>query len=164
MAEMKVTIDGATDATGAVVRPVPVAVTSTAGTASFVRITDGTNNVTVSASASVGNALAVSTGSVFAGTTLSAVTGNSTGAAVDAGSARSNWGGYCQSTGTLTGTATLELSFDGTVWVSSTATATVPAGGTIGVFSTGRAARYARVSLSGSTGSGTVTVNMMGAG
>lgn len=140
-----------------------VAVENSISTPTFTKITDGSNVVTISSSGVVGNAMAVSTGSVFSGPTLSAVTGNSTGVAVDAGSARASWSAVGVGTATLTGTLTLELSLDNVSWVSSTATVALTAAGTVGVFSTGRAARYARVSLSAAAGAGSVTVNMMGA-
>lgn len=161
MAEMRVLVEGTYNGTTGATVPFPGTSNSSP---SFVRVTDGVNNVTVSASASVGNALAVSTGSVFSGVTLNAATGNTTGTAVDSGSARSNWSMVAVGTATLAGTLTLELSLDNVTWVSSTATATLTAAGTVGAFSTGRPARYARVSLSGATGAGTVTVNMMAAG
>lgn len=161
MAEMRVIVEGTTSSTGATT-PLPG---SSASSPSFVRVTDGVNNVTVSASASTGNALAVSSGSVFSGTTLNAVTANTTGTAVDAGSARSNWSGLAVATGSPTaGTLTLELSHDGVNFASSTATASITAAGNYLVASTGRAARYARVSLTGLTGTITLTVTMMAAG
>lgn len=160
MAEMRVIVEGTYSSTGAVT-PLPG---TSASSPSFVEITDGTNNVTVSASASVGNALAVSTGSVFSGTTLNAAAGNTTGTAVDSGSARSNWTMVAVGTGTLAGTLTIELSVDNVAWVSSTSTVALTAAGTVGAFSTGRPARYARASLSGATGTGTVTAKMMAAG
>jgi hypothetical protein len=143
--------------------PIAVTSTNTPATASNVKVTDGTNVVTVSSSASAGNALAVSSGFVFAGVTLAGVAVNTTGTTIDAGSARSNWSGFAIPTGTLTGTLTLELSFDGGNWVPSGTTVSVVAATNVGLFSTGRAARYARVSLSGVAGAGTVTVDMMGA-
>jgi hypothetical protein len=161
MAEHRVIVEGTYNPTTGATVPVTG---GTSSTPSYVTITDGTNNVTVSASASVGNALAVSSGSVFSGTTLNAVTGNATGTAVDSGSARSNWSFVAVGTSTLTGTLTLELSVDNVAWVSSTVTASLTAAGTVGGFSTGRAARYARVSLTAAAGSGSVTVKMMAAG
>ena len=83
---------------------------------------------------------------------------------MDSGSARSNWSFVAVGTSTLTGTLTLELSVDNVAWVSSTVTASLTAAGTVGGFSTGRAARYARVSLTAAAGSGSVTVKMMAAG
>lgn len=142
-----------------------VIVDNSTASASPVKITDGTNTVTVSASATTGNALAVSTGSVFSGTTLNAVTANTTGTAMDAGSARSNWSGIAVATGSPTaGTVTLELSHDGVSFVSSSATVSITAAGNYLVASTGRPARYARCSLTGLTGTITLTVTMMAAG
>jgi hypothetical protein len=143
--------------------PIAVSSTNTPATASSVKITDGTNTVSMSSSGSVGTALAVSSGFVFGGVTLAGVAVDTTGTAVDAGSARSNWTGFAIPTGTLTGTLTLELSFDGGNWIPSGSTVSVVAATNIGIFSTGKPARYARVSLSGSAGTGTVTVDMMGA-
>ena len=168
MAEMRVIVEGGYNATTGVygsTTPILVTPSNTPATAENVKITDGTNVVTVSASATVGNALAVSTGSVFPGTTLNAVTANTTGTAVDAGSARSNWTAIAVATGAPTGgTLTLELSFDGTTWAPSGTTQTVTAAGTFFMASTGRPARYARVSLSGLAGTITLTTTMMAAG
>lgn len=161
MAENRVIVEGSFNPTTGATVPIAGGVSSNP---SFVTVTDGTNNVTVSASASVGNALAVSTGSVFSGTTLNGVTGNASGTAVDSGSARSNWSFVAVGTGTLAGTLTLELSLDNVSWVSGTVTAALTAAATVGAFSTGRPARYARVSLSGASGTGTVTAKMMAAG
>lgn len=165
MAEMRVTIDGTFNPATGLITPGVTTVpgNSTPGTADFTKLTDGSNVVTISSSGVVGNALATSTGSVFSGATLAAVTGNSTGTTVDAGSARSNWSAVAVGTATLTGTLTLELSLDNVSFVSSTATVALTAAATVGVFSTGRPARYARVSFSASAGAGSVTVNMMAA-
>jgi hypothetical protein len=130
-----------------------------------VQITDGTNSVGV-APASGGNpsALVTTDGFINPATTLNAVTANTTGTSIDAGSAQSNWLGIAVATGSPTaGTLTLELSVDGTTFVSSTVTASVTAAGNFLLASTGRAARYARVSLTGLAGSITLTVKMMGA-
>jgi hypothetical protein len=144
----------------------PIAVTTTPNppaSAASVKITDGTSVVSVSSNGFTGNALSVQSGFVLPGPTLSGVSSDTTGATVDGGSARANWSGFAVPTGTLTGTLTLELSYDGGNWVPSGTTVSLVAATNVGIFSSGRAARYARVSLSGSAGSGTVTVNMMGA-
>lgn len=111
--------------------------------------------------------LLVGNGSVTAGTTLSAVTANTTGTTVDAGVAQSNWSAIAVAGGSPTsGTLTLELSLDGTStsWVSSGSTNSIIAAGNYLVVSTGRTARYARVSLTNLSGSITLTVKMMAAG
>jgi hypothetical protein len=161
MAEQRVIIEGTYNNV-----PIPVTTSnSTPGTASFVEITDGTNTVGVAPGAG-GNpaALVVTDGFLNPITTLSAVTANTTGTTVDGGSAQSNWTAIAVATGSPTaGTLTLELSVDGTTFVSSTVTASVTAAGNFLLASTGRAARYARVSLTGLTGTITLTVKMMAA-
>lgn len=98
-------------------------------------------------------------------TTLNAVTANATGTTVDAGAAQSNWMAVAVAGGSPTaGTMTLELSLDNSAWVSSTSTNTLPAAGNYAIFSTGKAARYGRVSLTGLAGTVTLTVKMMAAG
>ena len=157
MAEMRVTIEGTYG-------NVPLPVTSSAttpGTAEYVKITDGAATVSVSSNGFTGNALAVQSGFALSGTTLNSVSANTNGTAVDGGSAKSNWTGFAFPTGTLTGTLTLELSDDGGNWVPSGTTATIVAATNVGIFSTGRAARYARVNLTGVAGAGTVLVRMM---
>lgn len=129
------------------------------------RLTDGVNTVSIVAS-NQGNGpeLAIATGFTSPVTTLNAVTANATGTTVDAGAAQSNWTAIAVATGSPTaGTLTLELSVDGTNWVSSSATASITAAGNYGVFSSGRAARYARASLTGLAGTITLTVKMMAA-
>lgn len=163
MAEMRVVVEGGYNAAGNVVSPLPVT-TSTGGsssTPSFVEITDGTNTATVTAL----NAVRVATGNVTAMTTLNAVTANATGSSVALGSAYSNWSAVAVATGSPTaGTLTMELSHDGTNWVSSTVTASVTAAGNYLLASTGRAARFGRVNLTGLTGTITLTVTMMASG
>lgn len=144
----------------------PILVSSapnTPGTASSVKITDGTVTATMVSNALAGNSLAVESGFVLGGVTINGASANISGAAVDGGSARANWTGFAFPTGTLTGTLTLELSDDGGNWVPSGTTATIVAATNVGLFSTGRAARYARINLTGAGGSGTVTVRMMAA-
>lgn len=163
MAEMRVVVEGGYNAAGNVVSPLPVT-TSTGGSSStptFVEITDGTNNATVTSL----NAVRVATGNVTAMTTLNAVTANATGATVALGSAYSNWSAIGVATGSPTGgTLTLELSHDGISWVSSTVTATISAAGNFLLASTGRPARFGRVNLTGLAGTITLTVTMMAAG
>lgn len=115
-------------------------------------------------SATTGTAL-VATGMVSPGVTLNAVAANTTGTTVDSGAAHSNWTAVAVATGSPTaGTITLEISMDNTTWISSTATANVTAAGNFLLVSTGRAARYARCSLTSLTGTITLTVNMIAAG
>ncbi len=165
MAEMRVIVEGGYDATtGLVTNPLPVtSAPNTAGTATFVKITDGTSVATLSSNGFTGNAISVQNGFVLSGTTLDSVAGNASGTAVDGGSARANWTAFAFPTGTLTGTLTLELSDDGGNWVPSGTTHTLVAATNAGMFSTGRAARYARVNLTGASGAGTVLVRMMAA-
>lgn len=144
--------------------PVPVNMVSTPATAGSVKITDGTNTAGIISNALAGNSLEVASGFVLGGVTIAGASSNINGAAVDGGSARSNWTGFAFPTGTLTGTLTLELSDDGGNWVPSGTTASLVAATNVGLFSTGRAARYARINLTGSAGTGTVTIRMMAAG
>lgn len=130
-----------------------------------VSIADSSGNaLQLASSASTGAAMVVGTGFVLQARTLNSVSGNSTGATVDAGSARSNWTVAAFGTGTLTGTITIELSLDGGNWVSSAATVSLTAAGSVAAFSTGKAARYARANLTSAAGTGTVTAYMMAAG
>ena len=160
MAEQRVIVEGTY---GNI--PLPVTSTSSPSTPTFVEITDGTNTVGVAAAAAGNPAALITTdGFVNPVTTLNAVTANTTGTTVDAGSAQSNWMAIAVATGSPTaGTLTLELSVDGATFVSSSVTASVTAAGNFLLASTGRAARYARVSLTGLTGTITLTVKMMGA-
>lgn len=156
----------------AVTQPVSGTVTSNQGTAAAVGsswpvlLTDGvdTANIIVAPTAGGGNRVAVGTGSVTATSTLAAVTTNSTGTSVDLGCARDSITVVAVATGSPTaGTLTLELSIDNVTFVTSTATASITAAGTYSIFSTGRAARYVRASLTGLTGSITLTANIMAA-
>lgn len=129
-----------------------------------IKITDGTSTAGIISNANAGNSIEVASGFVLGGLTISGASSNINGAGVDGGSARSNWTAFCFPTGTLTGTLTMELSDDGGNWVPSGTTASIVAATNLGLYSTGRAARYARVNLTGSAGTGTVTVRMMAAG
>ena len=165
MAENRVIVEGSySTATGVFSSSIPVTPTNTAATAEFVKITDGVSTATLSSNGLTGNAVSVQSGFVLSGVTLNSVSANTTGTAVDGGSARSNWTAFAFPTGTLTGTLTLELSDDGGNFVPSTSTATIVAATNVGVFSTGRAARYARVNLTAQAGAGTVLVRLMAAG
>jgi len=166
MAVMEVAVYGKDPVTGLSSPSIPVLVSSGSGTpatAGYVRLTDGTVSGTMVSNASAGNSIAVSSGFVLGATTINGASTNINGAAVDGGSARANWTAFCFPTGTLTGTLTLELSDDGGNWVPSGTTGTVVAATNQGLYSTGRAARYARVNLTGAGGSGTITVRMMAA-
>lgn len=169
MSAERVTIDGSFNpATGLTSYPVQVA-TSTGGSSgspSFVQITGSAGNdaAVTSGSAAMPASLAVGTGSLNAGTTLNNVSANATGSVIDGGTAHSNWTAIAEAGGTPTaGTLTLELSLDANAWVASTVTASVTAAGNYLLASTGRAARYARVNLTGLTGTIQLTVRMMAA-
>jgi len=159
-AEMTVRVDGA--------QPVSGTVTANAGTGPSVanswnmRITDGVDIAAVTTS-TLGNALLVTSGMLTSGKTLSAVTVNTTGTTVDFGAARSDVSSVVVTTGALTGTVTLELSLDNISWVSSTVTAAVTVAGNLALYSIGRPARYARVTLTAQAGVGTLTADIMGA-
>ena len=174
MAEMQVVIQGGLDpTTGNVVNPLPVSgsisggtVTANQGTSNtipngwYMKITDGTRVALVDTN----GAQLVSQGSITA-STPAAITANGSTASVDFGSAKSNWTAVCAATGSPTaGTITLELSVDGITFVSSTVTASVTAAGNFLLASTGRAARYARVTLSGLTGTISLSCSFMAAG
>lgn len=127
-----------------------------------VALADTSGNVVSGNSSSQLN---VALGSTTSSTTLNAVTANTTGTTVDAGSAHSNWTAVAVAGSSPTaGTITLELSLDNTTWVSSGSTNSILAAGTYSIFSTGKPARYARVSLTNLSGTITLTVKMMAAG
>ena len=168
-AEQTVRLDGNTTITTVPSGTQTVAgtVTVNAGTGPSVanswnmRITDGVDIAAVSTSA-IGNGLIVSTGSLSAAKTLAGVAGNTVGTAVDFGSGHSNFTVMCVSTGTITGTVTLELSLDNVNWASSTITVTLAgAAGSQAGYSIGRPARYARASLTGAGGTGTLNADLM---
>ena len=150
-------------------QPVSGTVTSNAGTGPSVanswnvKITDGVDIAPVSTS-TLGNQLLGSTGCLTAGKSLAAVVVNTTGTTVDFGSAKNNFTGMVVITGTLTtATVTLELSLDNVTWASSTVSTVATTAGTYPLYSIGRPARYARVTLSAYTGTATVTADIMGA-
>lgn len=158
---MRVTIDGTY---GNVPLPVTTGA-STPATAGYVKVTDGTSTAGVAGGAGGPAGLVVVDGFVNPVTTLSGVTGNTTGSTVDGGSAFSNWCAVAVAGGAPTaGTLTLELSMDGTNFASSSATASITAAGNYLIASSNRAARYGRVSLTSLSGTITLTVNMMAAG
>lgn len=132
--------------------------------AASVKITDGTNTVGVISNTQAGNSLEVASGFVLSAVTINGASSNINGGGVDGGSARSNWTAFVYPTGALTGTIGIDLSDDGGNWVPSGSTGNFTAATNLGVFSTGRAARYARANLTGSAGVGTVTVRLAASG
>lgn len=96
-------------------------------------------------------------------TTLSAVTGNSTGVTHDPGKTVLTASVVCVGTGTLAGTLTIEFSLDGTTWISTGTTVALTAAATVTATATGKAMRYVRCSLSGVSGSGTATCKIAAA-
>lgn len=167
MSSQRVTIDGSFDpSTGTTVYPIQVEgdTGGSVGDPTFVQITDGTDTAEVVGASSSPATLSVSTGFINAAVTLNNVTANATGTVIDGGTAHSNWCAIAEAGGVPTaGTLTLELSLDANAWVSSSVTASVTAAGNYLLASTGRAARYARVNLTGLTGTIALTVRMMAA-
>lgn len=94
-------------------------------------------------------------------TSLNAATTNATGLAMDGNCGQQICCVVAVGTGTLAGTLTLEMSLDNLTWVSSGTTVALTAAATVTATKTGGAARYWRVSLSGATGTGTVTAKLM---
>ncbi|WP_367325353.1 hypothetical protein [Streptomyces sp. HUAS ZL42] len=94
------------------------------------------------------------------GPTLSAVTTNATGTAVDGIQPRSTATVVAVGTGTLAGTLTIEGSLDNSAWVSTGTTVALTAAATVSATSTGKAFRYYRTSLSGASGTGSCTATM----
>lgn len=92
---------------------------------------------------------------------LNAATTNATGATMDANAAQQFCCVVAVGTGTLAGTITIEMSLDGVTWVTSGTTVALTAAATVTATTTGKAARYWRCSLSGATGTGSVTANLM---
>lgn len=161
MAEQRVIVEGTYNNVPLPTTPSGTGSGSTPATASYVQITNGTTQANV-----IGTALSVSTGSATPGQTLNlsgALTGSNPGTAVDSGSTHSNWTAFTTVTGTVTGTLVLELSLDGVMFISSTVTTSVGAAGNFPLYSIGRPARYARVSLNSAAGTGTVVSNMVAA-
>lgn len=129
---------------------------------STVALTDATGDL---ANINSTGQLNVSNGLATAGLTLNAVTAGTIGTTVDATVAQSNWSAVAVATGSPTsGVIVLELSLDNVNWVSSGSTNSITAAGSYPVFSTGRVARYGRVSLYNPTGTISLTVLMMAAG
>lgn len=109
-------------------------------------------------------AISVNNGQGTAYTTLNAATTNATGTALDCTASHQVCTFVAVGTGTLAGTLTLEGSLDNTTWVSTGTTLALTAALTGTASSTGKAFRYYRVSLSGASGTGTVTVKLMANG
>lgn len=110
------------------------------------------------------SSIPVTNGQTTAFTTLSAAAGNLTGTTMDCGVSHQVCTLVAVGTGTLAGTLTIEGSLDNTTWVSTGTTLALTAALTGTATSTGKAFRYYRVSLSGSSGTGTVTVKIMANG
>ncbi len=152
MAELRVGLEGFTpgSAPGVVSTSLPISVTQGGNTA----------NVAVP-DPNLGSMLLVTTGQLVATTTLSAVTGNATGTAMDCGAAHANCTVVCVGTSTLAGTVTIEGSVDNTTFVSTGSTVALTAAGTVTATSSAKAFRYYRASLSASSGAGTATAKIM---
>lgn len=131
-----------------------------------VTIQDGVTGLDygVPTAAGVPNSLSVSNGQIDPFTTLNAVTGNATGLTMDCGSSHEVVTIVGVGTGTLAGTLTIEGSLDNVTWVSTSITVGLTAAATVTTTSSFRAFRYYRVSLSGASGTGSVTVKMMANG
>jgi hypothetical protein len=144
------TLVGAGGGSGNVVvtnTPLPVSgtVTANAGTGTF----------------TVAGTVTAQTGSVTSTTTLNAVTGNATGTVADFGSAKTNISVIAQGTGTLAGALSFKISHNNTLFVEAASIPITAAGVVTAVIPAG--ARYARVDLTGATGTGTITATLMGA-
>lgn len=136
------------------------------GSAQFVKITDGIDTANVTPS-NFGGSLQVANGTISGGKTLTAVPGNATGTNVDFGASRATCTGVLVVTGTLTGTATLQGSHDGTIFVATGLAAdgavfTIAAAGTFLLWNTNRPFRYYRINISGAAGTGTADATIMG--
>jgi len=135
------------------------------GNAQFVKITDGIDTANVTPS-NFGGSLQVANGTISAGKTLSAVPGNATGTTIDFGASRATCTGVMVVTGTLTGTATLQGSHDGTIFVATGLAAdggvfTIAAAGTFLLWNTNRPFRYYRMTITGAGGTGTADATIM---
>lgn len=144
--------------------------TGTGGTGQSV-IVDGTNNTiksTVIAGPTGLGAQLVIFGSVNPFVSLNAVTTNQTGSSVDMAAANGTIAVQVITTGSpTTGTVTLEVSMDGTNWVSTTATVTIAAATSNYLQAlSNTAVRYARATLTALAGgtAPTVTAKIMWTG
>jgi hypothetical protein len=147
-------------------------VTSNAGTSPtnangwFVRIGDGLDGPANVTPSNFGSCLQVANGTISGGKTLSVVPGNATGTTIDFGASRASCTVVMVVTGTLTGTATLQGSHDGTVFVGTGLAAdggvfTISAAGTFLLWNSNRPFRYYRVNISGAAGTGTADATIM---
>lgn len=147
-------------------------VTSNAGTSPtnvngwFVRIGDGLDGPANVTPSNFGSCLQVANGVISGGKTLSAVTGNATGATIDFGASRATASGIMVVTGALTGTATLQGSHDGTIYVATGLAAdgavfTIAAAGTFLLWNSNKPFRYYRINISGAAGVGTADATIM---
>lgn len=105
--------------------------------------------------------LVVLAGMTAAFTTLNAAAGNTTGTSCDVAYAADRCTFVWVGTGTLAGTLTLEGSLDNTTYVTTSTTGTLTAAGTGTATMVDKPFRFYRVSLSGATGTGTVTVKLI---
>ncbi|ONK10373.1 hypothetical protein [Streptomyces sp. MP131-18] len=133
----------------------------TAGTDPWLVSIDGT--ATIAGTVGVSGTVAVAPAEATAVTSLDAVTSAATGAALDAGAAVTTCTVIATSASELGGTILIQASHDGTTWVSTTATVSLPAASTVTVSATGMACRYWRADLGDASGAGTVTATIMAA-
>lgn len=148
-------------------------VTSNAGTSPtnaggwFVRIGDGLDGPANVTPSNFGSCLQVANGTISGGKTLTVVPGNATGVTIDFGASRASATGIMVVTGTLTGTATLQGSHDGTIFTNTGLAAdggvfTISAAGTFLLWNSNRPFRYYRINITGAAGTGTVDATIMG--
>lgn len=93
--------------------------------------------------------------------TLRAATGNANGSTNDFGTVQRVCSMVAVGTGTLVGTLTLQASHDGVSWVSTGVTVALTAAGTVAATASNFAFRYWRATLSGASGTGTVTARII---
>jgi len=168
VSELRVGLEGYTPGSAPGVVSSSLSVTNTtggtAGTATFVKITDGTATASVAVPGTGGSSLLVATGTTAAVTSLTtATTGN--GTAYDFGSARANISAAVLVNGTVTaGTVRLEGSHDNSNWIPLTTSATLATGVNQDVSKSGVAYRFARAVVGTTvTGGGSVTVTVAAA-
>lgn len=169
MAEMTVRIEGTVPTSPTGTQAVSGTVTANQGTAAAtasawpIKVTDGSATASIAVPGTGGSALLVATGTGAAVTTLSAVSAAGNGSTVDFGAAHANISlMVVPSAGVSAGTASLQVSHDGTSWVKfGTSTAALVAGTNQQLTATGVAFRFARgvVDSGGITG-GTVTATI----
>lgn len=138
-----------------------VAIDGTASTAAPITVTQGGNTANVAVPGpNLGAGLVTTTGQLIASTALDAAAANTTGAVMDAGSAKRHCSVVAVGTGTLTGNINLMGSLDNTTFVQI-ATVALTAAATVAVSSGAGAYRYFRADLTGAAGTGTVTAKIM---